>query len=361
MALAVGSVARATHVVMPAPATGTHAPVRDVVGFGATDADSCTKSCHQAIGEEWRGSLHRHAWDDPIFEKAYAIEPVAFCRGCHAPDGNPNDVLPSLRAQAAGVSCATCHVDSGRVQGTHAPPARTAGDASSPHAFRLAPALATEAACSACHQFDFPKEARQLARSPMQDTVAEWRASSFASTPCQECHMPLVGEGATRHRRHDFRVMGDVSLLKEAIVATANRRDDTTLELTVASGRVGHAFPTGDMFRRLEARATAIDDAGNVVGTAKPIELARVFRDVPRDPDSKTDLSHQRVEVADTRLGPPGTKNAQRTVRLTVREAKGARLRWEIAYQRMMHPLAESFGVNQLEDETIVASGIVAP
>lgn len=173
--------------------------------------------------------------------------------------------------------------------------------------------------------------------------------------------MPLVGEGATRHRRHDFRVMGDVSLLKEAIVATANRRDDTTLELTVASGRVGHAFPTGDMFRRLEARATAIDDAGNVVGTAKPIELARVFRDVPRDPDSKTDLSHQRVEVADTRLGPPGTKNAQRTVRLTVREAKGARLRWEIAYQRMMHPLAESFGVNQLEDETIVASGIVAP
>lgn len=339
---------------MPAPAVRPGPRTRTLEGVGKVDAAFCTTSCHQDIGAEWRGSLHQEAWKDPIFLKAYDLEPVAFCRGCHAPEGNPGDVLPSLLAQDAGVSCTTCHVEAGKVQGSHP-------QQGSPHAFRLAPGLAGEGACTTCHQFDFPKQARQISPSPMQDTVAEWKASSYASTSCQDCHMKMVGEGDKRHRSHDFKVIGDPEILKEAIVASAARPSDERVVLSLASGKVGHAFPTGDMFRRLEVRAFAIDAAGRVVSSAKPVELARVFRDVPRDPDSKTDLSHQRVEVADTRLGPPGTKNAQRTVTLSVPSAKGNRVRWEVAYQRMMHPLAESFGVNPLEDETIIAGGTLSP
>ena len=352
LALAAVGVAGATTIGLPAPAGARGGPpVRVLDGVGKVDAAYCTQSCHLEIAAEWRGSLHQQAWKDPIFLKAYDLEPVAFCRGCHAPEASPG-IAPTAKAMDEGVSCTTCHVESGRVQGSHP-------QQGTPHAFRLAPALATDGACASCHQFDFPKEARKLSRSPMQDTVAEWQASSFSSTSCQDCHMQKTGEGDKRHRRHDFRVVGDDAILREAIVANADRTDDETVVLSLESGKVGHAFPTGDMFRRLEVRAFGIDAKGQVVSTAKSVELARVFRDVPRDPDSTRDLGHQRVEIADTRLGPPGTRTATRTITLRVPAAKGLRVRWEVAYQRMMHPLAQSFGLNLLEDEVIVAKGLL--
>jgi hypothetical protein len=350
---------------LPAPATGQNAPIRSLPGVGTVDAAYCTTSCHQAIGAEWKASLHRDAWNDPVFGKAYELEPVAFCRGCHAPEANPQG-QPSAAARRDGVSCTTCHVETGQVQGVGQAMARwtaAAGSgAKSPHAFRPTPALGTEAACVACHQFDFPAQARQLSPSPMQDTVAEWRASSLASVSCQECHMRPVGEGEQRHKSHQFRVIGDVSLLREAVVAKASRGPDDRVSVELTAGRVGHAFPTGDMFRRLQVRASAVDAQGRVVAEALPVELARVFRDLPRDPDAAAhgDLTNQRVEVRDTRLGPPGTKGATKTAELRVRGAGAHAIRWEVAYQRMMHPLAESFGVNPLEDEVVLASGVLA-
>lgn len=369
---AVVDAAPAVRVALPAPARGTSAPTRTLDGVGTVDAAYCTTSCHQEIGAEWRASMHRDAWTDPVFLKAYDLEPVAFCRGCHAPESNPA-AHPTAAAQADGVSCTTCHVESGRVQGAGQTMARSpttsdaTGAAGSPHAFRPVAALATEAACARCHQFDFPAQARQLSPSPMQDTVAEWRKSSLASVSCQDCHMPFVsgGEGKARHRSHRFRVMGDAELLREAVTAKATRGPDGHVSVELSSGRVGHAFPTGDMFRRLSVRAAAVDAAGNVVGEAVPVELARVFRDLPRDPDAAAhgDLAHQRVEVRDTRLGPTGTKGATKTAELRVRgsDTSAHTIRWEVAYQRMMHPLAESFGVNPLEDEIVLASGTLPP
>lgn len=52
--------------------------------------------------------MHQQAWTDPVFLGAYAIEPLPFCRGCHAPMAdisNSNDP-----ARLLGVGCVTCHV-----------------------------------------------------------------------------------------------------------------------------------------------------------------------------------------------------------------------------------------------------------
>jgi hypothetical protein len=351
--------ASTTRVKLPAPANAQSAPTRTLPGVGNVDAAYCTTSCHQAIGAEWNASLHRNAWNDPVFSKAYELEPVAFCRGCHAPEGNPQS-HPSSAAQADGVSCTTCHVEDGHVQGVGQTASRSSG-AKSPHAFRKVAALGSEGACVSCHQFDFPAQAHQLSPSPMQDTIAEWRASSLASVSCQDCHMRPVGEGDERHKSHQFRVIGDAALLREAVVAKATRAPEGRVSIELSAGRVGHAFPTGDMFRRLQIRAFAVDPHGRVVAEAVPIELARVFRDVPRDPDAldKGDLAHQRIEVRDTRLAPPGTRGSTKTAELRVRDAGSHPIRWEVAYQRMMHPLAESFGVNTLEDEVLLASGVL--
>lgn len=165
-----------------------------------------------------------------------------------------------------------------------------------------------------CHQFKLPKDARQVVPSPMQNTHAEWRASSHANTPCQGCHMPLVeGVQGKKHHNHDFRVVGDAALLRRALRASAERSSTTQVTIKVESGWIGHALPTGDMFRRLQVRATAIDPKlGAAQGSTPPVDLARTFRDIPVHPDSKTDFTTQRVEGRDTRIGPPGTPTDHR-------------------------------------------------
>jgi hypothetical protein len=41
-------------------------------------------SCHPAVAREWQASRHRQAYTNAAFRQALAVEPSAFCRGCHA-------------------------------------------------------------------------------------------------------------------------------------------------------------------------------------------------------------------------------------------------------------------------------------
>src|SRR5574343_638477 len=45
------------------------------------------EGCHAEIAAEWRGSEHHTAFTDPVFQRAYGVEPLPFCRRCHAPEG----------------------------------------------------------------------------------------------------------------------------------------------------------------------------------------------------------------------------------------------------------------------------------
>ncbi|MFO0660799.1 MAG: multiheme c-type cytochrome [Polyangiaceae bacterium] len=354
---------------VPGPATSARS--RTIAGFSAASNGSTSatcSTCHQEIGREWSASMHHGSWTDPVFQKAYAIEPKAFCRGCHAPESDPI-APPSRAAQDEGITCLSCHATGGSIAGhksvtapLSSPTAIPSGSAPavSPHPVSAAPWLSTAQACEGCHQFNFPKDANQLVPSPMQNTHNEWRSSSFANTACQSCHMPLVDDGnGTTHHNHDFSVIKNPSLIRRAVRVSATRPTNSTLEARLESAWVGHAFPTGDMFRRLQFRVYAVDATGGKTKLlARPIDLARTFRDVPLHPDSNVDFSTQRVEGHDHRLGPPGTSHDHRDLHVDLREAEAlARVQWELVYQRMMTPLAESFGINQVEDELVLASG----
>ena len=64
-------------------------------GVASTDAASCA-TCHAAIAAEWRSSMHSASWTDEVFQSAYAVEPMAFCRNYSADSKAPKDVVYDL-------------------------------------------------------------------------------------------------------------------------------------------------------------------------------------------------------------------------------------------------------------------------
>jgi hypothetical protein len=314
-------------------------------------SDECVQ-CHSDIAAEWRSSLHRRSWEDTVFQSAYAVEPLAFCRGCHAPTSAPEKV-PTSEAGRNGVDCVTCHVQNGGVVGSgkHA--------ATALHPVFADARLATEAACGGCHQFNFPAASRQVVPQAMQNTVAEHAQSSFADTPCQSCHMPLVQTGGAAHRRHDFSVIGDPAMIRSAANVRAALVGANQVEVAVFANAVGHAFPTGDMFRRLEVRADVLDRDGKTSRTLRPVVLARRFADKPRR-GTGVDLGFQRVQIGDDRVAPPGAGEPRRVTFSVPESAGAARLHYQVVYQRMSAPMASAFHVDRALDEIVLAEGDVA-
>src|SRR5262245_58757300 len=104
----------AAPAVRPGPAGGS-APARTVDGLGQVSSADC-EGCHQDIAAEWRASLHRQAFSDASFQRAFSVEPLAFCQGCHAPEADAEST-PSAAAAEEGVGCTTCHVQGGEIAG----------------------------------------------------------------------------------------------------------------------------------------------------------------------------------------------------------------------------------------------------
>jgi hypothetical protein len=335
---------------LPGPtssAKALHARVAPT-GHGAMTSASCT-DCHAEIADEWQRSLHRRSWQDDVFQSAYAVEPLAFCRGCHAPGSDPGK-LPAAEAAASGVDCVTCHVQRGGVvgPGTHA--------AKADHPVFADTRMATSDACSGCHQFNFPPSARQIVPQAMQSTAHEHEVSRFADTPCQSCHMPTVGDGHSTHRSHDFSVLGNREMIRGAATVTASRVGADQVAIAIAPGAIGHAFPTGDMFRRLEVRAEIRSERGEALSRLEPVTLGRRFADVPRP---GPEPSFQRVQTGDDRVPAPGT-GAPRRVLFTVPPSSATLLHYQVVYQRMSAPMASTYRVDRALDEVIVAEGDIS-
>lgn len=323
--------------------------------MGRDEADDCAR-CHADIAAEWRASSHARSWSDPIFQASYAREPDPFCRHCHAPRMRAGDPTPDARARREGVSCAVCHVRAGQVLN----PRRTPGDAaprSPAHAFTLAPLLGESAFCGGCHQFDFPtgRGVRGAARpsgEPMQDTLGEWSrgASARRGETCAACHMPLRRSASgAEYRSHDFSVMRDPARLAAALRVQVTARaagGETAVTLRLEGDRIGHAFPTGDLFREAEVRAWV----EGAPATLRAVSLARRYGAT----------SHgRRTEVADTRVPAPGDGAARAlTLRLPALPA-GAEVRWAVDHLRMSPALAARLGVDDAANRTPVQRGRV--
>ena len=314
----------------------TSVPPLSLIELGPVEANAACERCHSAVAAEWRGSLHQQAWTDPVFLGAYAIEPLPFCRGCHAPMAdisNSNDP-----ARLLGVGCVTCHLAGEDILGVRDVEARQGG-----HAVVGSPQLANSSACESCHQFEFPVPQE----AAMQSTAREHEQSPQRDTACQACHMAAPSAQESSRRSHSFQVHGDPARLRSSLRVTARRTSPSSIEVSLrASPEVGHAVPTGDMFRRLEVHARAL---GAPEQSAAPVVLARQFRMQQRE------QSVLRIQVGDTRVPASGEPQV---AQLNFAQPLGAAgVEWRVVYRRMGPREAELFGVDLAGEEVEIASG----
>lgn len=234
-------------------------------------------SCHADEAKAWQGSHHQRSHLNPAYKKAFSIEPLAFCRGCHAPEADPH-TEPSPALGALGVGCVSCHLgEDGVVLAALAPEKDSMPSApKAPHALQRSAEFSKSGACSGCHEFRFPGASGAEDGIFMQTTAREHERSSGASKSCAHCHMPLV-EGKRSHR---FAEVRDPAWLRENLKATVERTEDNTLWVRLVQPSPGHAFPTGDLFRRLEVGLELYDGRGKVL--RRDIRyLARHFEMIP--------------------------------------------------------------------------------
>lgn len=225
-------------------------------GAAAVALNATCVGCHAEQAEAWRTSMHRRAYDNPAFQVGLAAEPTAFCRGCHAPEANAE----------LGVACVTCHVTAegtvlaGPASGTAASGSPTtsalAGPASrspasgsptsAPHALARRAEFAGAAGCAGCHEFPFPGAPSRDERHLMQTTLLE-HARVGAEARCTSCHAS-----------HAFSEVRDPAWLSSRLRVRAeivrSATPSTTARITLEQTAPGHAFPTGDLFRRLAVR-----------------------------------------------------------------------------------------------------------
>jgi Cytochrome c554 and c-prime len=297
--------------------------------------------CHTDIASEWRASLHARSQTDAVYARAFALEPLEFCQGCHAPEADPKAPVPEAAA-SIGVGCVTCHV----VQGELLARSDSLGAKSAPHALSRDARLDGNAACSGCHEFAFPDRTARSRPELMQATVSEHARSAESSSACANCHMPLSEHGAAPHKSHAFTGGHDAELVRSAVSVTAERTLDGA-RVTLTPRQVGHAFPTGDLFRRVEVSAEALGSEWQVVASANrylarhwqrlPSPFGVVLRGVVRD-----DRPLEAAVVVELELGP---------------SAAQLPINWRVAYQRVEHPRSEREQDSRVEGEIEIASG----
>lgn len=308
-----------------APAAPGPAPRRRT--FDAAFVNTQCEECHSEIAAEWRGSLHHASHTDPMYKDQLAKEPFPFCRACHAPEASPAGDGPEA-AERLGVGCVTCHVTGDAILAV--PRATGAEHDGEHHALTRSSALAGPAACGACHEFAFPDQARRTEPLLMQSTMTEHARGAHAADTCASCHMPLVRGATGTHRSHAFAASRDEALVRSAIVVEEGPFTDDTLVLRLRAGAVGHAFPTGDMLRRLALVIDVLDRDGQLVAReeryfTRHFAFTKTPYSVPR-----------RALVRDDRIG---AKDAPAEVTYRVRRSpEGGRLHYVLRYERVADP-----------------------
>ncbi len=125
-------------------------------------------------------------------------------------------------------------------------------DSRSFHAVYKDPEMSSERFCAGCHQFNFVKDSDpfiQFEKSPaMQNTIQEHRGT-FAHAggmTCRSCHF--------KNGDHSLHGTAADDMRKQIQVAFELKRSRPTegpfrLKARVRITNLGHAFPTGDLFR----------------------------------------------------------------------------------------------------------------
>ncbi|MBL4686803.1 MAG: hypothetical protein JKY37_19555 [Nannocystaceae bacterium] len=307
----------------------------DRVGAIGLDPAACA-SCHPKAARQWRGSLHAHAWDDPVFVAEYAAAPAASCRGCHDPAGEAG--------REHGIDCATCHVRDGAIVVSASSEAAAAA-----HPLLVDPSLNGVTACGWCHQFEFTDDGIHDPTELLQATVDEWASSQYAERgeTCTDCHMPRRGASGG----HVFLGLNDPSLMASAVDVVVHPSWSAAgldVHVKVTARRIGHAFPTGDVFRR--AVLSVRTDGGAQASVSMQRWLARTA-------DDDGQASHVRT-VEDTRVPPPGRGAFEDTLHLG--ESETASVHWALTLYRLPLARARKRGLSASQVAVPIAAGTVA-
>ncbi len=282
------------------------------------DPETCA-TCHPLHHQEWSGSMHAYAAEDPVFlamnQRGQRETKGAlgnFCVQCHAPiavrEGLTEDGLnlASLPKKVQGITCYFCHNVSS-VEGSHNADLSIANDQTmrgpvrdpvesrahgskySSHFDRRSKDSAD--LCGTCHDIVVPSPPAP-AEVHLERTFAEWKEGIFSKdgslTTCNSCHMipqpnsviadaPGVVTRAARHT-HDFagvdmaltpfprlaeqrkliEQMLDVTLRAE--VCVAELPGSFVLEVLLDNVGAGHRFPSGATHdRRVWAEVRAFE------------------------------------------------------------------------------------------------------
>jgi Cytochrome c554 and c-prime len=346
-AAALVCVATVASARMPGPSAQGAAPAR---GHAAEENAACEK-CHVDIAREWRTSMHAQSDTDRVYRRALAREPLPFCRACHAPEADPRlDAPPEL--SALGIGCVTCHVTAGgsKLETLAAPHPSTVA---APHAILRTADFAGVPACASCHEFDFPVHAPGRPAERMQSTVSEHAKSTFADTSCATCHMPTVQGASGKHKSHLFESWRDLALLRGAVHVTAQRTSTSRVHVALSPARVGHAMPTGDLFRRLRVTAEVIGDDWAVLAEASQ-SLHRRF-----EMQKLAAGGTVRHMVDDDRVG---SRTGPIDLELELGAgAAGHPIAWRVEYQRVEHPVGDDDGDAVVADSVVIAEGTLSP
>lgn len=301
---------------------------------GKPEGERCGR-CHAQITAEWAESQH-HTSNDATFRASLGREATPeFCRGCHAPFDAPS----VTEAASVGLSCSSCHGDV------------RLGPIGHPHPPRP-DASALNATCGQCHEFAFPGLRRQPEK--LQLTVSEHAASSYAGTACVSCHMPRVAgqrESERAHASHAFGEARSEGELRAALAVDSDRVAPTRVRVVLRSLQVGHAFPTGDLYRRLRIEAEVVGPDYAVLAHIERA-LARHFGDVSAARDHL-----ERVALVDDRVLPDVPTVVELDLGAT---AYGRPVTWRVRYERVLHldPKHEEDAV--VESSVLLASGTLS-
>ncbi|MFZ5629011.1 MAG: multiheme c-type cytochrome [Spirochaetota bacterium] len=272
-------------------------------GKAMQSSEDCA-GCHETVYRNWQRSRHKVALTNELYKESHAREPSPWCVNCHAPLRMIGSEKTPYRGEE-GISCLACHVRGGEILTGALPLPRKAGQGDQlAHRYRIDAQFKDERLCENCHEFNFPTAASAMSEGkdfhytdqPMQSTVSEYRASAYyGKVTCQGCH--LFRDTADSHT---FPGGHALERLKKDLRVEAVRESEGSLTLRIYAQGIGHAFPTGDLFRTL--RVLLYDKA---INEQQEVELRHFFENLPAAQGHPQ--APLKLRVADETLPPPKT------------------------------------------------------
>jgi hypothetical protein len=260
-------------------------------GLTSLRAESCG-TCHPAIYDEWKASIHAQAYRDPFFHAYWTKDKQTWvCLNCHSPLENQQPTLiteiPRDRVERAvqapnpqydadyqheGVTCAACHVRDGMVLGPF-------DDAVAPHPTKADPTFRTTQICYRCHSV--VGGPAQFYNGGPCGTYPEYEGGYWMKERgfiCQSCHMPEIerpvatGGPLRKGRQHLWRGGHDPDMVKQAVdikvvaePAEPKPGDKVHVTLTLINAGAGHKLPTGDPDRHFTVEFAVEDQDRKVL------------------------------------------------------------------------------------------------